>query len=206
MSQDKIPPDIARKIAQMAKAPPPAPRAGLTPQKPVVGSPSAGGFMIKLAIAGWLLAAVGGAVAFGGYRWAAADKQAALDALTAQYEVRLQQLKAESDALVQRTQADALATQQVMQTELDFQRMPALPLKLVFRPGQVLYVESEAAEEFVCKVRLFRPSTSARTEVDFSINARTFKDLGAIENWVFARGDQLEFVKPGFKPWKGEVP
>ena len=162
--------------------------------------------MVKLAIVGWLLAAVGGAVAFGGYRWAVADKQAALTALSAEHEVQLQRSKVEAEGRLQKILADTTATRQVIQTELDFQRLPALPLKLVFRPCGVLYVESEAAELFACKVRLLRPSTSVRMEVDFSINARAFKDLGAIERWVFERGDQLEFVKTGFKPWKGVVP
>ena len=162
--------------------------------------------MVKLAIVGWLLAVVGGAVAFGGFRWGVADKQAALEQMSAAYEAKLQHAGAEAEQRLQKTQADAAALQQIQQAELDFQKLPDLPLKLVFRPGGVLYVESEAAELFACRIRLFRPATSDRAELDFSINARAFKDMGAIGSWVLARGDQLEFVKGGFKPWKGEVP
>lgn len=162
--------------------------------------------MGKLAAVGWLLAIAIGGAAFAGYQWLLADKQTALDAQAAEFEVRLAQVKAESAGQLQKAQSDAIANEQVLKTELDFQRLPDMPLKFAFRPGQVLYVESEAADVFQCKVRLFRPNTSASVELDFSINSRAFKDLGAIETWVFARGDQVEFVKSGFKPWKGVVP
>lgn len=202
MSTPKIPPEIARRIAAMAKAAPApaAPRAAAAP------SPSAGGWAAKLAIIGWLLAAVAGAVAFAGYRWAVADKQAALAEMSAAYEAKLQQAKAEAEQRVQKTQADAAASAQVLKTELDFQKQPALPLKLVFRPGGVLYVESDAPEAFSCRVRVTRPATSLSKEFGFTINARTFRDMGAIEDWVFASGDRIEFFKPGYKPWTGAFP
>lgn len=212
MTQGKIPPEIARKLAQMGKAqttsaPPPAAPSRAMPAKLSSGPAAAppANPMAKLAAAGWLVAALAIVVAVGEYYWFAADKQSALTALSAEHEVQLQRSKLEAEERLQKILADTEASQQVLQTELDFQRMPALPLKLVFRPGGVLYVESEATELFSCKVRLLRPATAARAELDFSINARTFKDLGAIDSWVLTRGDQIEFVKAGYKPWKGEV-
>ena len=52
--------------------------------------------MGKLAAVGWLLAIAIGGAAFGGYQWLLADKQAALDAQAAEFEVKLAQVKAES--------------------------------------------------------------------------------------------------------------
>jgi hypothetical protein len=162
--------------------------------------------MAKLAIAGWLLAAAAGAVAYGGYRWAAADKEAALAEMSAAYEAKLLQVKAEAGQQLQKAQADAAATQQVIQAELDFQKLPELPIKTLFRPGQVLYVESDLPEVFACTVRLARADGSGAREVSFEIKARSFRDLGAIEDWVFARGDKVEFVKPGYKPRQLQAP
>ena len=97
--------------------------------------------MGKLAAVGWLLAIAIGGAAFGGYQWLLADKQAALDAQAAEFEVRLAQVKVESATQLQKAQSDAIANEQVLKTELDFQRLPDMPLKFAFRPGQVLYVD-----------------------------------------------------------------
>ena len=84
--------------------------------------------------------------------------------------------------------------------------MPELPLKTMFRAGQVLYVENTLNEPFSCKVRLARAGSPTAKEMDFSMKAQTFQDLGAIGDWMFQKGDRLEFVKPGFKPREMTVP
>jgi hypothetical protein len=162
--------------------------------------------MGKFAATGWMVAAFAIAVAVGEYYLFAQQKNAALAEQAAEYEAKMQKVQADAQAAVKKAQDDATAQLTVIQTELDFQRLPDLPLKTVFRQGGVLYVESELEDAFDCKVRLFRPSNSATLEVDFMIKARTFQDLGAIGNWVFARGDKVEFVKAGYKPRALVVP
>lgn len=192
-----------------APVPPPgaprAPAAAAAP-KPAAPRPASGSIAGKLAAAGWLLALAAIAVAVGAFYYFEDRKAAALAEQAAGYEARIQQLQAESALALKKVQDDATAAQQVLQTELDFQRMPELPLKTVFRPGQVLYVENESDEAFTCKVRLFRPSTSTTREIDWNIKARAFQDLAAMDTWMFARYDKIEFVKPGYKPRALEVP
>jgi hypothetical protein len=162
--------------------------------------------MGKLAAVGWFLALLLGAAVAGQYAMYQQQKQDALAAQAAEYETKLQTVQAEAAAAVKKAQDEAAAQLQVMQTDLDFQKMPELPLKTAFRQGGVLYVENEGEDPFECKVRLFRPSNNQSVEVDFFIKARTFQDLGAIQNWVFAKYDKVEFVKPGFKPRSLTVP
>lgn len=160
--------------------------------------------MGKLAAAGWIVALVIAGVSYAAYEWLLTERETALAAQSAEYEAKLGKLKAETDALIQGVKDEAAAKEQVIQTELDFEKLPDLPLKFAFRTNQVLYVESESAEVFFCKVYLTRPSTGATANVDFSINPGAFKDLAAIDRWVFERGDKIEFRKPGSKPWSGE--
>ena len=219
MANPKVPPEIAKKIAAMAKNPPgpvpagPRPAPGAAPRAAAPAAPAraapkpaSGGVMGKVAAVGWVLALAAGAAAVGEYYYFDDLKQAALDEQAAGYEARLAQLQADSAAALKKVQDDAAAAQMVMQTELDFQKMPELPLETTFRNNQVLYVESRLDEVFDCKVRLYRPSTEASRELDFSIKARTYQDLAAIDTWLFERGDKVEFVKPGYKPRSLVVP
>jgi hypothetical protein len=162
--------------------------------------------MAKIAIAGWAAAAIAGAGGYWVYSSAESSKQAALAEQAAGYDARIAQLTADAAATLQKVQDEATAQQQVLQTELDFQKMPEIPLATVFRANQVLYIESRLDEPFSCKVRLFRPIGGVTREVDYTIKARTFQDLAALDTWMFAKGDTLEFVKPGFKPRKLVVP
>lgn len=162
--------------------------------------------MGKLAAVGWLLAIAIGGASFLGYQWLLEERQAVLETQAAEYEAKLTKLRADADAQLATFKDEATANQQVMQTELDIAKLPDLPLKFAFRKGQVLYVESEADETFNCKVKLTRPGSGAAVVLDFSVNSRAFKDLAAMGQWMFARGDQIEFVKPGYKTWKGEFP
>lgn len=162
--------------------------------------------MKQALVLGWMLALVASAAAVGEYYWLVGQQEAALAQQAADYEARLLRQKIEAEAQLKKQQDDAAAALLVLQTELDFARLPELPIKTVFRPGQVLYVESDLQEPFACKVRLSRPGTSATAEVDFEIRPRSFRDLGALENWMFQRGDRVEFVKAGFKPRPLVVP
>ena len=162
---------------------------------------------------GWLLAMAAGGAAYLLHQGADSRQQAALDAQAQAYQAQLADLRAqlarqqaEAAAQVQRVQDDAAAAQQVLQTELDFQRLPELPLETTFRANQVLYIESRLDEPFSCKVRLARPGTAAAQEIDYSIKSRTYQDLAAMGDWMFHRGDTVEFVKPGFKPRRLTVP
>ena len=222
MNTPKVPPEIAKKIAAMAKpaapaaprpaaaaprAAPGAPAAKAPPVRPAAGEPAPPlGLAAKAAIAGWGLAVLAGVGAYYFYASAVSDRQAALAAQAATYDAQIAQLKTEAAAALQKVQDDATASQQVLQTELDFQKMPELPLETTFRANQVLYIESRLDEPFSCKVRLFRPIGQVSHEIDYTIKARTFQDVAALDTWVFAKGDQIEFVKPGYKPRALVVP
>jgi len=162
--------------------------------------------MGKIAIAGWVVAGLAGGAAYWVYTSAASQKQAALAEQAAGYDAQIAQLKTDAATALKKVQDDAAASQQVLQTELDFQKLPELPLDTTFRANQVLYVENKLDEAFNCKVRLFRPIGAVSREVDFSIKPRTFQDIAAIDTWLFARGDKVEFVKSGFKPRSLVVP
>lgn len=191
----------------MAKAAPPSGPAAAPARAPAGAAPSAGGTWRFLALAGWIAAAVAGVVAYGQYKLFASQKQSALDQQAAGYEQKLQQVKADLDAAkaaavaqVKKAQDDAAANQASIQAELDFQKLPELPLETLFRAGPVLYIESRTSDDFKCTVRLTRAAATQTKELEFEIKSHTFRDLGAIGDWVFARGDKVEFVKSGFKP------
>lgn len=225
MSNPKVPPHIAKQIAAL-KAAAPAPRpAGAAPAAPVPqakapppkaaaaapprpAKPAGPGMPLihKVAIGGWALAAVACAAGYWLYSSAESRKQGALAEQAASYDAQIAQLKAESAAALKNVQDAAAAQQVVLQTELDFAKLPEIPLETVFRANQVLYVESRLDEPFTCKIRLSRPIGAVTREVDFTIKARTFQDLAAIDTWLFAKGDRVEFVKPGFKPRTLVVP
>ena len=189
--------------APQAKAPPPKAAAPAGGAKPAGGGM---GLVPKVAIAGWVVAALAGAGGYWAYSSADAQKQAALAEQAAAHEAQVAQIKAEAAAALKSAQDAAAAQQLVLQTELDFAKLPEIPLETVFRANQVLYVESRLDEPFTCKVRLFRPIGAVTREVDYTIKARTFQDLAAIDTWMFAKGDRVEFVKSGFKPRTLVVP
>jgi hypothetical protein len=162
--------------------------------------------MRKVAIAGWVFAVLAGGAAFLEFKMANQQKNDALAAQAADYDARMAKVQADAAAAVKLAQDTAAGQLTSLQTELDFQKMPELPLKTVPRAGQVLYVENESEDAFSCKVRLFRPIGGVTKEIDFSIKGHTFQDMGAIGDWVFAKGDKLDFIKPGFKPRTIEIP
>lgn len=155
---------------------------------------------------GWGLALVAIAAAVGEYLFFNGHEQKALAAQAAEYEARMAAVQADAAAKVKLAQDTAAAEKVSLQTELDFQKLPELPLKTLFRQGEVLYVENLLNEPFNCKVRLQRAGSPTSKEVDFSMKAQSFQDMGAISDWVFARGDKVEFVKSGFKPRQMTVP
>ncbi len=155
---------------------------------------------------GWGLALVAIAAAVGEYLYYSDHEAKALAEQAATYEAQMAQVKTEAAAQVKLAQDTAAAEKLSLQTELDFQKLPELPLKTLFRAGQVLYVENQLNEPFSCKVRVARAGSPTSRELDFSMKAQTFQDLGAISDWMFQRGDTIEFVKSGYKPRQLIVP
>jgi hypothetical protein len=155
---------------------------------------------------GWGLALVAIAAAVGEYLYYSDHEAKALAAQAASYEEQMAKVKADAAAQVKLAQDTAAAEKLSLQTELDFQRMPELPIETLFRRGQVLYVENKLNEPFNCKVRLQRPGSPTTKELDFSMKAQTFQDMAAIGDWMIQRGDRIEFVKPGYKPRLLTVP
>ena len=155
---------------------------------------------------GWGLALVFGAAAVGEYLYYSGHEQKALAEQAAGYEAKMQAVQAQAAAQVKTAQDNAAAEKIVLQTDLEFQRLPELPLKTMFRAGEVLYVENLQNEPFDCMVRLSRAGSPTAKELPFAMKAQTFQDLGAIGDWLFAKGDKVEFVKPGYKPRALTVP
>ncbi len=155
---------------------------------------------------GWGLALVAIAAAVGEYLYYSDHEQKALAAQAASYEEQLAKVKADANLVATDVQDNAAAEKVVLQTELEFQKLPELPIKTMFRRGQVLYVENTLNEPFSCKLRLQRAGSPTAKEMDFSMKAQTFQDLGAIGEWMFQAGDKVEFVKPGYKPLELKVP
>jgi hypothetical protein len=155
---------------------------------------------------GWGLALVLGVAAAGEYLYYSGHEQQALAEQAAAYEQKMAAVQADAAAKVKLAQDTAAAEKLSLQTELDFQKLPELPLKTLFRAGEVLYVENQLNEPFNCTVRLSRAGSPTAKELPFALKAQTFQDLGAIGDWVFARGDKIEFVKSGYKPRALQVP
>ena len=155
---------------------------------------------------GWGLALVAIAAAVGEYLYFSDHEAKALAEQAATYEAQMAQVKADAAAAVKLAQDTAAAEKVILTTELEFQKQPELPLKAMFRRGQVLYVENTTNEPFTCKVRLQRAGSPTSKEIDFSMKAQTFQDLGAIGEWMFQPGDKVEFVKSGHKPLALTVP
>ena len=206
MSTPKVPPHIAKQIAAIKV--PAAPAAGKPAAPPMAAKPSSGGAGIlgALAVVGWLAALGAGASAYWVQGKAEADKQAALAEQAAGYDAQIARLKAHAAAELKKLQDAAAAQELVLQTELDFAKLPEIPLETVFRGNQVLFVSNQSKDEFVCKVRLFRPIGGVTREVDFRMRGGGYQDLAAVEDWLFAKGDRIEFVKSGFKPRSLVVP
>ena len=211
MTTPKVPPHLAKQIAAM-KAPPGKPMpggpvpAGAPVPPPARPSSGGAGILGGLALVGWLAAAAAGGAAYWLQGRAEGQKQAALAEQAAGYDAQIAQLKAEAAAQLKKLQDDAAAQQLVLQTELDFAKLPEIPLETVFRGNQVLFISNHSKDEFVCKVRLFRPIGGVTREVDFRMKGGGYQDIAALDTWLFAKGDQIEFVKSGFKPRSLVVP
>lgn len=162
--------------------------------------------MGKLAAVGWIVALLVAGISYLGYEFLLEERQTALEAQAAEYESRIAKVKADAEKTVQKVRDEAAANEMVMQTELDIAKMPELPLKFEMRRNQVLYVENQSNEEFSCPIKLTRPKTGATSEKLFTIPKQAFRDLAAIDQWVFETGDVIEFNKPGYKSWRGEIP
>lgn len=192
-----------------AAAAPGKPAAPVTAAGPKVAartSAGGGGFAGKLAAIGWLLAVATAGAAYWVYGKAEGDKQAALAEQAAGYDAQIAQLKADAAAELKKLQDHAAAQQLVLQTELDFAKLPDIPLETVFRGNQVLFVSNGSKDEFTCKVRLYRPIGGVTRELDFRLRGGAYQDLAALDTWIFAKGDRIEFVKSGFKPRSLVVP
>src|SRR5689334_23003437 len=100
---------------------------------------------------GWGLALVAIAAAVGEYLYYSTHEQKALAEQAATYEAQMAQVKADAEAQIKNTKDAAAAEKLSLQTELDFQKLPELPIKTQFRRGQVLYVENTLNEPFACK-------------------------------------------------------
>lgn len=155
---------------------------------------------------GWGLALVAIVAAVGEYLYYSGHEAKALAEQATAYETQMAQVKADAAAAVKLAQDTAAAEKLSLQTELDFQKLPELPIKTLFRRGQVLYIENTLNEPFNCKVRLQRAGSPTAKELDFSMKAQTFQDMGAIGEWMFQAGDKIEFVKSGYKPRALTVP
>ena len=149
---------------------------------------------------GWGLALVAIVAAVGEYLYFSTHEQQALAEQAASYEEQMAKVKADAAAQIKTVQDNAAAEKMILSTELEFQKLPELPIKTMFRRGQVLYIENTLNEPFSCKVRLQRAGSPTAREIDFSMKAQTFQDLAAIGDWMFAAGDKIEFVKSGYKP------
>lgn len=185
-------------------------KAAPKPAAPAPAAPAQAGssrWMGSIAAVGWVLAMLAGAAAYFEFKMVDGKVQAALAEQRAVHEQEIAALKAdaalkiaEGENKLKKANDEAAANSASMQAELDYAKMPEVPLKTLARSGQVLYVENESDSDFACKVKMFRPIGGVTKEFDFSLAKRAFKDMAAIDDWLFQKGDKIEFVKPGYKP------
>lgn len=132
-------------------------------------------------------------------------------AVVAGYEQKIQELQqqmaqqqAEAEARLKKASDDAAAAEQALQAELDYAKLPLLPLKVIYRPagsgrGLSLYVENESLEPLACDVRLERPGKDLQAVQPYALGGRQFQEVGAIGTWLLEAGDKVEFTKPGYQ-------
>ncbi|HUS24978.1 MAG TPA: hypothetical protein VM369_08510 [Candidatus Binatia bacterium] len=226
MAGPKLPPDIARKLAALPKGTPvpaaAAPPAAGSPPTTATAPRAAGSLLRTLLALGWVVAALAIAGAWAQQRWLSRSHVEAIERQRSDYE---QKLKAQSDAAELKLAAaiasrdaahasalqSAQAGQQVLRAELDFAKLPDLPLKIAVAPPalsavRTVSLQNETADEVALRVSVQRPATGATQSMDLTVKAHGFRDLAMLGTWELARGDRVEFSKPGYKPRRVEIP
>jgi len=123
---------------------------------------------------------------------------------------QMAKLQADAEARLKKAGDDAAAAQQALQTELDYAKLPQMPLKVVYRPagpgrGLSLYIENESLEFLSCDVRLERPGKNLQSVQPYTLGGRQFQEIGAIGTWLLEAGDKVEFTKVGYQSRRLEL-
>lgn len=89
--------------------------------------------------------------------------------------------------------------------------LPQLPIEVQFRDallgnGLVLKVNNTSDKTFMAVAVLSNPTTQETKTYRMDIAPNSSNEIGHLEGWVLASGDNVRIVKDGFKSWEGIIP
>ena len=89
--------------------------------------------------------------------------------------------------------------------------LPVLPIEVKFRnailgSGMVLQVQNTSSKPLMILVTLSNPTTQQKKVSRLDILPNSAGEIGHMEGWILASGDQIEVSNANFKTWKGSIP
>ena|SRR3990170_6283355 len=90
------------------------------------------------------------------------------------------------------------------------QSLPPIPVEVKYRPalmgpGLVLHVSNTSEVPLVALVNLTNPTTKQSKSFRLDIQAKGSTELGHLEGWVLAMGDELQISNDAYRSWKGSI-
>lgn len=91
------------------------------------------------------------------------------------------------------------------------QSLPALPIEVKFRnallgTGLVLDVRNNSGKTLMVVTTLKNLTTHQEKTFRLDIPARHTGDIGHLEGWILASGDQIEIANASYQTWRGSIP
>lgn len=91
------------------------------------------------------------------------------------------------------------------------QSLPPIPIEVRFRealvgPGMVLRVKNKVDRDLVALVKLRNPTTQEEKSFRLDIAGSGYSEIGHVEGWVLAHGDEISIFNSSFRTWVGTIP
>lgn len=95
--------------------------------------------------------------------------------------------------------------------EFKEQSLPPIPVEVTFReallgPGLVLQVKNKSARHLSILVALKNPSTQQGQNYRLDVAPQGTSEVGHMEGWTLASGDNIEIFHNDYQSWKGGIP
>jgi hypothetical protein len=91
------------------------------------------------------------------------------------------------------------------------QSLPLLPIEVKTRQallgsGLVLAVHNKSSQVIALRVTLTNPTTQMSKAFALNVDPGKVGEIGHVEGWSVAKGDQIEVFNVAFQTWNGSVP
>ena len=89
--------------------------------------------------------------------------------------------------------------------------LPALPIDVSVREsmigaGKVIQVKNTSNQTLMVILSLNNPTTKQEKSFRLDIPAGRLREIGHLEGWIVASGDNIEIRNETYKTWKGKAP